>query len=112
MGVFADQSAELRQPPLEFTVEAFLVCQLPLDPLETRLEPLDDQELRVDGEPEGTNLGRLGRRDVIVELLDEADEHFGAFPIEFVELLTGEHALTASEREKRDMRGSSAKVDR
>lgn len=37
---------------------------------------------------------------MIVELLDEADDHVGALPVEFVELLTGEDALTASEGEK------------
>jgi hypothetical protein len=37
---------------------------------------------------------------MFVELLDEADDHPGAFPVEFIELLTGEHAMTASEGEK------------
>jgi len=89
--VLADEGAEFRQPPLERVVQALLVCELLVDALEAALKSLDNRELSVDRQPEGVDLGRLRGRDVFVELLDEADEYIRAFPVKFVELLTGEH---------------------
>src|SRR5215213_5841776 len=97
MRVLANEGAEFRQPPLERAVKTLLVCELLLDALEAALEPLDDGELGVNGQPQGAHFGRLGGRDVVVELLDEAHDHLGAFPVKFVELPAGEHAKTASE---------------
>jgi hypothetical protein len=37
---------------------------------------------------------------VLVEVFDEADDYVWALPVEFVELLTGEHAKTPSRGEK------------
>jgi hypothetical protein len=100
MRVFADSGTELSEPPLELAVEALLVCELLLDALEPALEPLDDRELGVDGEAQGADLGRLRGRDVVVDLLDKADERVGPFPVEFVRLPAGEHGRMTSRREK------------
>jgi hypothetical protein len=48
---------------------------------------------------------------VLVEVFDEADDHFGALPVEFVELLTGEHAKTPS-RGRKGIRGVGPKSSR
>jgi hypothetical protein len=98
--VLADECAEFREPPLEFVVEALLMGEPRVEALKPALQSQDDFELGVNREPEGAEFGRLRSRDVVVELLDEADDHLGAFPIKLVELLTGEHKKTASGEEK------------
>jgi hypothetical protein len=64
--------------------------------LEAALEPCDERELGVEGEAEEADLRGLGGGNLLVELLYEADESVRAFPVEFIELLTGEQALRAS----------------
>jgi hypothetical protein len=108
MGVFADLLAEFREPPLEFVVQALLMSEPLADSAEARLELPDDGELRVDGEPQGAHLRRLRSRDVLVEVFDEADDYVRALPVEFVEMLPGEHALTPSGGEM-EVRGRSGR---
>jgi hypothetical protein len=81
MRVFADEGAELREPPLQLEGKALLMGEPLAEALEPRLKLLDDGELGVDREPEGAEFGRLGSRDVFVELLDEVDDRLRAFPI-------------------------------
>ncbi len=76
------------------------MCELPLDALEAALKSLDNCELSVDRQPERADLRRLRGRDVFVELLDEADDHIWALPVEFVELLTREHRAITSRGRK------------
>lgn len=57
---------------------------------------LNNHELGVDGEPEGADFRRLSSRDVVVELLDAAHDHLGAFPVKLVEWRAREHEKTAS----------------
>lgn len=104
MGDCADLLAEFREPPLEIIVQALLTGEPLAESSEAHRELPDHGELRGHGEPEGAHLRRLRGRDVCVEILDEADDYVGAFPVEFVELRPGEHALTHS-REKMEVRG-------
>jgi hypothetical protein len=110
MRVFADEGAELREPPLELVVEALLTGESPVEASEPRLKLLDNSELRVNGQPQGAHFRRLGGHDMFVELLDEADDHLGAFPVEFIELLTGEHRAITSLGRTMEVRGRAAKV--
>jgi DNA topoisomerase IB len=105
VGVLADQRAELREPALERVVETLLTGEPLAEALEAALQLPDDLELRVDRQPEGANFRRLGGRDVVVELLDEADERVGAFPVNFIELLTGKHSKMTSRGRRMDARG-------
>ena len=96
MGVLADEGAEFGEAALECVVETLLMSEPLAEALEARLKLPDDRELGVDRQPEAADLGRLRGRDVLVEILDEADESVGPFPIKIVELLTGEHRETTS----------------
>jgi hypothetical protein len=96
VGVFADEGAEFREPPLERIVEALLTGEPLAEALEARLELPDDRELGVDRQPEAADLGRLGGRDVFVEVFDEADDRLGPFPVKIVELPACEHENRAS----------------
>ncbi len=63
------------------------MLELPAEALDSRLKLRDDLQWRGDGAAQGGDDGRLGGRDVVVELLDEADDLVGAFQVKLVELL-------------------------